>query len=146
MKHYTIFQRSEAHCVTSLLCAPSLGEAMATYYVQQSQNAERLEDGSICIGDSYIQSGKITYTHSLECIESMEKADGWNGNSWEIQEVRGQPWDEEFAELHVSADPAFCCPGSRCPGKDRARFSRGRAPTMTSWRGWLFSLPTVSTP
>jgi len=105
MPHYTIFQRSDAHCVTSLLCAPSLREAMATYYVQQSQNAERLEDGSIRIGDSYTQCGKITYTHPLECIESMEKADGWNGNSWEIQEVRGNPWAKEFAEIHVSADP-----------------------------------------
>lgn len=103
MKHYVIFLRSDAHCGVLFVCAPSLGEAMAVYYVQDMQDTERLEDGSIRTGDGY--GGEIIYSHPLECIEAKKKVDGWDGNSWEIKELRDSDWNKPFSEAFWSADP-----------------------------------------
>ena len=105
MKHFIIFLRTNNHCVTFLVRAPSLREAMAKYFVEEMQGAELLEDGSIQTGDGW--GGKTIYTNPLECIESEEKSqDGLYGQSWEIRELRDEPWDADFAEVFCSADPS----------------------------------------
>ncbi len=102
MKHYIIFFRTNAHCAVFTVCAPSLAEAMATYSVKY-RGAERLEDGSLKTGDGY--GGQIIYSHPLECFESEEKADGWNGNTTEIRELLEADLNKPFAEPFWSADP-----------------------------------------
>lgn len=75
---------------------------MTTYSVKY-KGAERLEDGSLRTGDGY--GGEITYSHPLECFEAEEKADGWNGNTAEIRELRESDLNKPFAEPFWSADP-----------------------------------------
>ena len=104
MRYFVIFERSYDHCVMRLERAPSLREALATYSLRR-QGAELLEDGSIQMGDSYTNNGKMIFSHPLECIESMEKADHWNGNSWEIQELWDQYWEDQSAQIFSSSDP-----------------------------------------
>lgn len=105
MKHYIIFQRTNNHCVTWLVRASSLREAMAAHYLHDMAGAEHLDDGSIQTGDSY--GGKIIYSHPLECIESEVKSlDGIGGHSWEMRELQDQHWEADFAEVFGSNDPA----------------------------------------
>ena len=67
------------------------------------QGVERLEDGSLQTGDGYGE--QIIYSHLLECFESEEKADGWNGNTTETRELRETDLNAPFAEAFRSADP-----------------------------------------
>ena len=103
MRHFVIFERSLDHCVMQLINSPSLGEAMATYSLVHTLDVERLEDGSIRSGDSY--GGHIIFSHPLAYIESFQKADGWDGNTWEIQEVLDRQLAANAAQIFCSADP-----------------------------------------
>lgn len=102
MKHYVIFFRTYAHCAMFFVHAASLVEAMVIYSIQY-KGVELLENGSLKSGDGW--GGDVIYSHTLECIESEERADGWNGNSWEIQELKDTDWNTPFAEAFWSNDP-----------------------------------------
>ncbi len=104
MRHFIIFERSYAHCVMRLVRASSLREAMMEEALRWQQ-AKELENGSIQMEDGYTDHGKVIFSHPLEFIESLWKADHWNGNSWEVQELWDQHWEAKSAQIFLSSDP-----------------------------------------
>jgi hypothetical protein len=104
--HFIIFRRTDGHCVTWLMQAPSLRQALVQYALQECSGAELCDDGSIAVDDGY--GGKIVYSHPLACIEAEEKV--WDGsthwNGWEVRQLQQQHWDAPFAEVFCSEQPS----------------------------------------
>jgi len=104
LKHFIIFRRTSGHCVTWLMRAPSLREALIKYALKECSGAELREDGSIAVDDGY--SGRTIYTHPLACIEGEMKTwsgDDWHG--WEVRQLQQEHWDADFAEVFCSENP-----------------------------------------
>jgi hypothetical protein len=100
--HYIIFHRTDGHCATWLVSAPSLKDAMIQYTLDQYADAELHEDGRFALD----YGGRVFYDHPLACIEE-EKA--WNGgqgwNGWEIRQLQPAHWEAACAEVFCSEDP-----------------------------------------
>ncbi|HTE18956.1 MAG TPA: hypothetical protein VK689_11330 [Armatimonadota bacterium] len=129
MKHFIIFFRTRGHCVTYLVRAASLRDALVRYITENS-GCELLPDGGIRTGDGY--GGWIHYSHPLECIESEEKSRDDEATGWEIRELTDAHWSADYAEVFCSANPsevehhaALCLP------LFRQRFPRSRARAFT---------------
>lgn len=104
-KHFIVFRRTSGHCVTWLLRAPSLREALLKYVLTDDIGAELREDGSLAVYNGY---GEYTlYAHPLACIEGGAKCGGeirdWRG--WEIRQLQQAHWEADFAEVFCSENP-----------------------------------------
>ncbi|BDI34446.1 hypothetical protein CCAX7_64970 [Capsulimonas corticalis] len=135
MTHYIIFQRTFAHCITELIQAPSLTEALAAYAVKEC-------GAKICDDDSLIDTTGIIYPHSLAMIESKRKADRKydelqldasggeliNHSSWEIRELPSEAWNAPSADIFCSANPDEVSGYIRlCRTEFRKQYPRSRA-------------------
>ena len=113
--HFIIFERAIGHCVTELVQAASLREALTLYVTKVF--AVKVN------GEGYLTSNAGTkdppYLHPLEFIEANCKATSkfdeleWdgknvrllNGSSWEIRLLPELAWQANFAEVFCSAEP-----------------------------------------
>jgi hypothetical protein len=106
LNHYIIFQRTDGHCATWLVRAPTLQEAMLQYTLDWcAGNAKLLDDGRLAVNDG--EGGQVIFEHPLACIEAEEKihlgGSHWNG--WEIKQLQQQHWAAAFAEVFCSENP-----------------------------------------
>ncbi len=112
MQHFIIFERDLGHCVTHLIRATSLQEALTKFAVKQC-GAKLRTDGNVILWDD------VTYFHPLAFIESEYKSHDkfdelqWdtkndkllNGACWEIRALPAEAWEAETAEVFCSAEP-----------------------------------------
>jgi len=105
LNHYIIFRRTDNHCATWLVRAPSLRDAMLQYTVSWAGSAKLRDDGRLAVNDG--EGGQVIFEHPLACIEAGEKI--WNGgkgwNGWEIRQLQPQHWEAAFAEVFCSENP-----------------------------------------
>lgn len=135
MLHYIIFERTLGHCVTQLVRAASLQEALTKLAVGDRE-AKLQSDGSLVTPDG------IIYPHSLAFIESHYKSNDkydelqWsekekkllNGSCWEIRVLPAEALDVEIAEVFCSAEPWSIGEYIRlCRSEFRKRYPRSRA-------------------
>lgn len=111
MAHFIVFHRSFGHCVTHLIQAGSLREALAKYAVKELDCGVQ-EDGTLIYDNR-------KYSYPLELIEAEYKRHSrydelqWdekqdkllNGSSWEIHALPTAAWEAETAEVFCSAEP-----------------------------------------
>jgi hypothetical protein len=97
--HYIVFQRACGHCVTWLVVASSLREAMVKW-IYDGDNPE-----VITSDDGY--GAQIVYDHPLAYIESEEKArdGGEEWNEWEIRKLHQKHLEADVAEVFCSENP-----------------------------------------
>jgi hypothetical protein len=105
LKHFIIFRRTDGHCATWLVRAPSLRDAMLKYALDQCARVQLRDDGSLAVDDGH--GGQVIYEHPLACIEGEEKT--WNGgqgwNGWEIRQLQPEHWEASLAEVFCSENP-----------------------------------------
>jgi hypothetical protein len=95
-----MFRRTDAHCATWLVRAPTLYDALVTYALNECAGARRCEDGSLEVDDGH--GGVTSYGHPLACIEGEEKTVA----SWGVRELIQAHWDAPIAEVFCSEIPA----------------------------------------
>jgi hypothetical protein len=124
--HYIIFERSCGHCVTWLVVASSLREAI------QKWIGDVRYDGTISdiitSDDGY--GGQIVYDHPLAYIESEEKPcyNGTEWNGWEIRKLHPKHFEADVAEVFCSEEP-YSVEGyiEKCRPSLRLLYPRSRA-------------------
>ncbi|MFN3649943.1 MAG: hypothetical protein ACK47B_10200 [Armatimonadota bacterium] len=98
---YILFHRTEGHCVTWLVQATDLREALVRFLLDAWGDAgELLPDGSLVDDDGL--GWRVVYTHPLQAIEANYKI----CEDWEIRSLDEPSLQAEVAEVFCSADPS----------------------------------------
>ena len=135
MQQFIVFERELGHCVTRLVRAASLKEAMTKLAVGDWR-AKLQGDGSLITPDG------LAYSHPLAFIESQYKSNDkydelqWsdkdnelvNASSWQIQVLPAEALEAEVAEVFCSAEPWSIGEYiSLCRAEFRKKYPRSRA-------------------
>ena len=158
VKHFIIFERNAGHCVTILVQALSLRDALTKYAVTQL--------GYKLQSDGTLTRDTIVYHHPLTLIEAECKSNNrydelqvdsrddrlLNQACWEIRALSQKAWEAETAEIFCSAEPwSLSCYVALCRPALRKKVPRSRSrafvwyledgPLVTFYRGKINNGP-----